>query len=126
MKISRLKTAMAMALLGLMTTVNADERILEVWTCKAVEGKTLKDIHEVNSKWVKYMNATVEGGDIHSYVLRTIVGDTTTFMYADSYPSMASWVAAKADESDEMTTIDEMLSEVADCSANTLHGSEES
>ena len=121
-----MKLATALALIGVSVVAAAEERIVEVWNCKAEDGKTIEDIHKANGKWVKYMNAHVDGGDIVSYVLQPIVGKSSTFMYADSFPSMASWGAAKAHESEELTAIEEELNSVAVCSENTLHNSKAS
>ena len=126
MKPTHLKTVMALTLLGFSAAGYADDRVIEIWTCEVADGMELDDVHEVNSKWVKYMNANVEGGDISSHVLRPIVGDANRFIYLDSFPNMASWTAVKASESDELTEIEEMLDEVADCSENTLHGAKAS
>jgi hypothetical protein len=70
---------------------------------------------------VKFVNAGVEGGDIHSYVATSIVGDSTGFLYVDSFPSMKSWIAVKAlMESDEGQALEAELNEVANCSTNRL------
>lgn len=121
-----MKVAVALALMSVAVVAAAEERIIEVWNCKAADGKTIEDVHEANAKWVKYMNAHVDGGDIISYVLQPIVGKSNTFMYADSFPSMASWGAAKAHESEELTAIEEELNSVAVCNENTLHNSKAS
>lgn len=123
MRIALSKVLILLALLGFAAAASADERILEVWTCTTKDGKTLDDVHMANGKWVKYMNAKIAGGDIISYVLRPIVGQTTTFLFVDSYPSLASWSAGKEHESDEMDAIDEGLEAVATCTENTLHNS---
>ena len=67
----------------------ADTRIDEVFTCQLSDGKTMDDVREVNSRWVKFMNANVEGGNISSDIVTTIVGDTTPgrFIFVDSFPS---------------------------------------
>jgi len=117
------KVAVFSALMSFAVVANAEGRTVEIWKCKANEGMSLEDVHKANSKWVKYMNANIEGGDINSYVLRSIVGMSGTFMYVDSFPSMASWSAAKEHESKELSAIEEELEAAAECSKNTLHNS---
>jgi hypothetical protein len=71
---------------------------------------------------VKFVNAKVEGGDIHSYVSTSIVGDTTQFLYVDSFPSMNAWIAVKAlMETDEGQVIEAALNEIATCTSNRLY-----
>jgi len=103
-----------------------ESRYLNLYQCKLKEDKTIDEVHAANGKWSRYVNANVAGGDIHSYVLQTVVGATGTFLYADSYPSLAAWEAVSNIESDEMKAIDKELGEVADCSSNTLHKLKES
>lgn len=102
-------------------------RTVELWTCKLEDGKTQEDVQVANGKWVKLMNASVEGGDVHSFVLTSVVGDQGTFVYADSFPSMEAWIASrKAMESEEGKALDKELNDVADCSSNALYESNES
>ncbi len=106
---------------------DAVERIVEVWTCTLNDDQTQEDVQTTNTKWVAFMNAQVEGGDIQSYVLTSIVGNTEGFLYVDSFPDMRAWIAAKAaSETDEGQAIDAELDVVATCSSNTLHQSTES
>ena len=117
------------AVLGLCAVANADShtRTVELWTCTVNDGKTMEDVKAANSKWVEFQNANVEGGDIASFVLTSVVGNTGTFIYADSFPSMESWTASrKAMESEEGQALDAELNEAADCSSNTLHESTKS
>ena len=88
--------------LGLCLAANAGTRVTEVWQCTLNEGKTLEDVHDANGAWVKFVNVTVEGGDIHSYVTTSIVGNTTQFLSVDSFPDMKVWIATKvANQTDE-------------------------
>jgi hypothetical protein len=102
------------------------ERIVNLYQCKLNEGKSIDDVHAANGKWSGYVNANVAGGDIQSFVLQTVVGNTGTFLYADSYPSLAAWEAVSKIESDEMKEIEKGLDEAAECSSNTLHRARES
>ncbi len=118
------------AVLVTCATVNAqedEERIVEIWTCTLKEGQTEEDVQTSNARWVAFMNAQVEGGDIRSYVLTSIVGNTGEFLYVDSFPDMRAWSAAKAaTETDEGQAIEAELNEDATCSSNTLHESTQS
>jgi len=106
---------------------DSDSRVVEVWACSLNEGKTQDDVQAANSKWVKLMNGRIEGGDVHSYVLTAIVGNTETFTYADSFPSMEAWMASKeVMKSEAGQALEKELNAVAKCSSNTLHESNES
>jgi len=118
----------ALGFMGFSSVASAEDhsRVVVLWKCELKEGKNIDDVHAANGKWVKHVNAKVEGGDIHSYVLATIVGKARTFLYADSFPSMSSWEGAMNIEDDEMKAISEGLDAVADCEKNSLHMSKES
>ncbi len=118
------------SVIGLCATAIADPRIEEVWTCQINDGKTMDDVRAANSKWVKFINANIEGGDITSHIVTNVVGNATMgrFLYVDSFPSLESWSAAKgaSDGNEEGEAIDEELAEAADCSENRLYESEKS
>lgn len=126
MRMNSLKLGLLSALLGFAFNASAEDRVVDVWNCTVEDGKTIADVQAANGKWVKYMNANVEGGDIHSYVLTPIVGKRGVFTYVDSYPSLASWTTGQALEGDDLTAIEVELDEVAQCSDNTLQKSEPS
>ena len=116
----------SVVLLAACLVAHAGTRVEEVWQCKLEGGKTVKDVHAVNGKWVKFVNANVEGGDIQSYVATAIVGDTTQFLYVDSFPDMKAWIAVKAlMETDEGQALESVLNEVATCSSNRLYSTTE-
>lgn len=105
---------------------DSHERTVVIWKCKLNEGKTTADVQAANGKWVKHVNANAEGGEIRSYVLSTIVGDSEMFLYIDSFPSGEAWVASRgAMKSDEGKAINKELDEVAKCSSNSLYESEQ-
>ena len=74
---------------------DSHERMVALWTCTLADGKTQADVQAANGKWVKHVNAAVEGGDIRSYVLTTVVGEPETFLYVDSFPSGKAWLASR-------------------------------
>jgi hypothetical protein len=116
--------------LSFCAAATADTSINEVFTCQLEEGKTMDDVRAANSKWVKFMNANVKGGEIGSSIVTSVVGNAASghFLYVDSFPNLESWsVAKKATEGDdEGEAIDAELGEVADCSDNRLYSAEES
>ena len=116
--------------LSFCATANADTSISEVFTCQLNEGKTMDDVRAANSKWVKFMNANVDGGEIGSSIVTPVVGNASSghFLYVDTFPNLATWSTAKnaTDGNDEGEAIDAELQEVADCSDNRLYSAEES
>ena len=130
MKSIIMKFAAIVAMIGVWATAAADTSYREVWTCKIAEGKTMDDVRAANSRWVKFMNANVDGGEIASHIVTTVVGDVTdgSFVYVDSFPTLESWTATKSatEGNVEGEAIDEALNEVADCSENRLLEAEES
>lgn len=127
MKSTLIKVSLVVAILGIATGASAaDQRAVVLWKCAPAEGKTIKDVHKANALWVKHVNAKVAGGDIQSYVLTPVIGKSGTFMYADSFPSLASWAAAQELKSDELTAIQKQLDAAAKCEKSSLHKSEAS
>ena len=60
MKSFLIKSLALVCVLGIWGTASADFR--EVWTCTIKEGKTMDDVRAANSRWVKFINANVDGG----------------------------------------------------------------
>ena len=108
----------------------AENRIINMVDCKLDEGMTIEDVQEVNGRWVRYMNKNVPGGDIRSFVVRAIVGDSEpSFIFIDSFPSLASWsamVEARDGDDKEIKEIVAALEKASTCSGDTLHRAEES
>lgn len=128
MKSHLVKLITLMCMLGISATASAEIR--EVWTCTIKEGKTMDDVRAANSRWVKFINANVDGGGIASHIITSVVGNASvgSFGYVDSFPTLESWSAAKSatDGNEEGEAIDEALGEAADCSENRLYEAEES
>ncbi|MBT3426243.1 MAG: hypothetical protein HOL98_05515 [Gammaproteobacteria bacterium] len=119
-----LKTTLLFSCFSLMSTaIVAESNVVNLWECNVNDSKTIADVQAANSKWVKYVNANVEGGNIQSYIMTPIVGITETFKYADSYPSLTSWATVNEIDNEEMKAIEQGLNEAATCSSNTLHRS---
>jgi len=111
--------------LGLSSIATADS-IAETWTCEVKEGKSIEDVQATNSKWLKWINAHVEGGGITSSVGQAVVGNNQIFIFVDSYPNLAVWAAAKdALDSEEGDELDDLFGDVSECSDNRLWRIEE-
>jgi len=101
--------------------IAAADGIVEAWTCTVKEGKSIEDVQAVNSKWLEWINAHVEGGGVASSIGTTVVGNNEIFIFVDSYPNLATWAAAKdASDSDEGNALDNLFEEVSECSENRL------
>jgi len=110
----------ALATVCLCGTAMADG-IVEAWTCEVKEGKSIEDVQATNSKWLKWINAHVEGGGIASSIGTTIVGNAEIFIFVDTYPNLATWAAAKdALDSDAGDELDDLFADVSECSENRL------
>jgi hypothetical protein len=66
---------------------NADSGYRALNSCILIDGKTIDDVRIVNSKWVEFINENVEGRDITSYIITSVVGDMTPgkFQFVDSF-----------------------------------------
>jgi hypothetical protein len=97
------------------------DSIAETWTCEVKEGKKVEDVQAQNSKWLKWINAHVDGGGITSAVGTSVVGNSEIFIFVDTYPNLATWAAAKdALDSEEGDELDDLFEDVSDCSENRL------
>jgi len=111
---------------GFSLSALAEDRVVELWNCELNEGMTQDDAQKVNSRWLKFVNENVDGGDIRSFALTPIVGAAGKFKYIDSFPSLEAWTAMqKALDSDEGRSITEAFNELQECSDNTLHNAKE-
>jgi len=127
MKSQMIKTLLLTTAVTLTTAASADTRIIEVWNCKLPEGKTIEDVHAANKTWRTFVNETVEGGDIQSSIVTSVVGGSTGYMFVDSYPNLAAWAATKAAlKTPEGLAVEVIIFGVSLCTTNTLHESTES
>ena len=84
----------------------------------------MKDVEANNSKWLALARKTTGSDEINSYMLSTVVGDQTRFVFADIYPDMATWGSQKsADDTEEGKAIEATFNELIDCSDNRLYES---
>lgn len=118
----KLLTVTFVAIVSLcLSGIAAADSIAETWTCKVEEGKKIEDVQAVNGKWLKWINAHVEGGGITSSIGTAVVGDSQTFIFVDTYPDLATWAAAKdVLDSDVGDELDDLFGDVSECSENRL------
>ena len=92
-----------------------------VYTCKVKDDVEMEDVQKANSKWLKFVNAKVEGGGITSSVGTAVVGNFETFIFVDTYPSLSSWAATQELlDSDAGDEVDDLFEDLTDCSKNSL------
>jgi hypothetical protein len=90
----RFTSMILIAAVGMVSAVaNAETRTLQLWTCTMNTGKTQADVQAVDTKWVKFINSKVKGGDIHSSIAVPVSGELNFFMFIDSFPSIEAWAA---------------------------------
>ncbi|HIF73650.1 MAG TPA: hypothetical protein EYQ33_01285 [Gammaproteobacteria bacterium] len=118
------------AMIGIYSISNADSGYRAVNSCMLNDGKTIDDVRVVNSKWVEFVNENVEGGDITSHIITSVVGDITPgkFQFVDYFPSLESWAAylTAIESIAEGIAIDAEGREAADCTESQLYKAEES
>ena len=120
--VSRAGAAIAAGILCISVVAAAVPTYEEVWTCTHKENKTIEDAQAANSTWLKWINDNVEGGNISSSVVSSVVGNTEIFLYVDSYPDLDTWSAAKAAvDTEEGQAVDEVFEGVSDCTENHLY-----
>lgn len=96
------------------------DSVVNAYTCKLKEGKTQEELQAANSKWLKWVRANVNA-KIESAVGRQVVGDQGMFLFADTYPDLATWAAtAEALDSDAADELDDLFDDISECSQNRL------
>jgi hypothetical protein len=111
---------LAVAGLGVSALATADS-FANVYTCEMEDDVEMEAVQEANSKWLKFVNARVEGGGITSAVGTAVVGNFETFIFVDTYPSLSAWAATQELlDSDAGDEIDGLFEDLTDCSKNSL------
>ncbi|NQV87352.1 MAG: hypothetical protein HQ492_09790 [Woeseiaceae bacterium] len=96
------------------------DSVSEVFTCELQEGKTLEDAQAVNKNWLAWMRANVNK-EVSSMAATSVVGDSDSFLYVDTYPDLATWAAGKAKlETDEGEAVESGFADVMECNSNRL------
>ena len=127
--------AFVMSVIGLSAVCEAQvaegERSVEIWTCTLNEGSSMEDVDSTSTRW---LDLVLSGGatDVDSYRLSHLVGTmrghepaedvTSSFLFVDSFPGVASWMAAKrAEMTPEGQEIMAAYTESNTCGTNTLY-----
>ncbi len=111
---------LAVAGLGVSGLATADS-FANVYTCKLKDDVEMEDVQKANGKWLKFVNANVEGGGITSSVGTAVVGNFETFIFVDTYPSLSAWAATQELlDSDAGDEVDGLFEDLSDCSKNSL------
>jgi len=111
-----------LAILGL-SGVAIAESYSEVFTCTTEDEKTLDDVQAANSKWLAFVHKNVSE-DITSSVVSAVVGDTSVFLFVDTYPDLATWANTKTRlDQDDVEEMD-LFEGVSECTTNSLYKSE--
>ncbi|MGD9021327.1 MAG: hypothetical protein PVF46_05980 [Lysobacterales bacterium] len=96
------------------------DSIVAAYTCKLKEGKKKEDVQAINSKWLKWVRENVNES-IESSFGSAVVGDQSIFLFIDTYPDLNTWAATQtALDSDAASNLEEMFSDVSECSENRL------
>ena len=127
--------AVVISVIGLSAVSEAQvaegERIVEIWTCTLNDGYSMEDIESTSNRW---LDLVLSGGatDVDSYRLSHLVGTmrghepaedvTSSFLFVDSFPDVASWMAAKrAEATPEGQEIMAAFTQSNTCGTNTLY-----
>ena len=119
MKIRIATILVAFSIVFISNSLFADT-IVASYTCKLKEGKKQKDVQAVNSKWLKWVKKNVNE-NIESSMGTAVVGNQDMFLFADTYPDLATWAATPtALDSDAAKELEDMFDEVSKCTENRL------
>ena len=120
MKKYPLQALAAIALLFFSGSIIADT-YAQVFNCKLEEGKTAEDAHAANSKWLKWVNANVNG-EVTSSSGVAVVGDNKAFLWVDTYPDLATWSATQTalDSKEGKAALKDLFKGITDCTENRL------
>ena len=114
------KSIALLAMLGMGSAAMADHYV-EVWTCTLEDDKTTDDVQTANTVWLAYVHENISE-DITSSVVTSVVGDSTSFVFVDTFPDLDTWARAKTRlDSDEADEIEDLFEGIFDCSENSLN-----
>jgi len=119
------KSMILIATVGMVSTVaHAETRTLQLWTCTINTGKTQADVQAVDTKWVKFVNSKVKGGDIHSSIALPVTGSLDHFLFIDSFPSVEAWATQQTlMATPEGVALNAQFDAVSKCTAGNLYSS---
>lgn len=113
---------MASILLTAGGSLVAAAEVAQVWQCTLNQGKTEAEEKAGNDRWVQFVNNAVEGGGIRSFAGHNIVGNSTQFIYVDTFPSLEAWAEKEAAmQTAEGQAVDQAMQETATCESSSLY-----
>ena len=119
MKIKTLSILVVFMTVFIGNSVFADT-IVASYNCKLKEGKKQEELQAVNSNWLKWVRKNVNE-NIQSSVGTAVVGNQDMFMFADTYPDLATWAATQtALDTEAASELENLFEEVSTCSENRL------
>ena len=77
---------------------NESDRVVEIWTCTLLDGKSIEDVEAVYARWLPLLNEAGVG-EVRSFIFTHLVGAqerqnesdvSRTFLYVDNFPDIAS------------------------------------
>jgi collagenase-like PrtC family protease len=96
-----------------------------VWTCNLNDSVTAEQSQAAGKKWVALARKLTGNDEISSSRVIAVVGDTGSFMWVDTYPSLEVWAAVQTAwaNSEEAAALDEVFQANETCSSNRLYRS---
>lgn len=120
---TRVLASIAMLSMIMFAGSAAADSIVQVWTCKAREGKTADDVAAVSSAWLKAAKTMEGGADIEVYLEYPLAADAGfgEFNFVMIVPDVKTWgVFNHGYAGSAAADADEAWNEVAKCSGSGL------
>lgn len=114
---------LSISILGAFVVPVYADSVLQVWSCKVLEGKTGAELEAVSAAWFKAAKGMKGGEHLEVHVLFPIVSDTTggRVLFVVTVPSFEEWgVFTGGYEGSPAAKADEDWNKVASCSGNAL------
>jgi hypothetical protein len=122
----RIITVTAASLLLCVSGIAAADSVSMVWTCTLNDSVTAEQSQAAGKKWVALARKLTGNGEITSSRVTAVVGDTGSFLWVDTYPSLEVWAAVQTAwaNSEEAAALDEVFQSNETCSSNRLYRSQ--
>lgn len=122
---NRIITATAASLVLSLSGTAAADSVSMVWTCTLNDGVTAEQSATAGKKWVALARELTGNDEITSSRVTAVVGDTASFLWVDTYPSLDVWAAlqTKWANSEEAAALDDVFQGNETCSSNRLYRS---
>lgn len=117
----KIAISLAALLLSVSSAAQADT-VSMVWSCTLNDGVTEQQSQATGKKWVALARSLSGNDDITSSRVTAVVGETGTFMWVDTYPSLEVWAAVQAawENSEEAAALDQEFVANETCSESRL------